>query len=115
MFLLSKIERKANVVKTLTVTIRDFTDETDFSIRGMRNEKEFNKMIILSTDFGQVAIDSQTLAEALAEVVNFQSKGFLDGQVHMERQGVSEGSIQQATELMGTLPGFGEMAHKDGV
>ncbi len=102
------------MVKTLTVTIRDFNDETDFSIRGMRNEKEFNKMIILSTEFGQVAIDSQTLAKALAEVVNFQSEGH-HGEVHLEGQGVSEGHVQQATELMGTLPGFGQVASEDGV
>lgn len=61
------------MIKTLTVTIKDTTEESEVSIRGTRDEEKFNPTVVLVTAMGQVAVDSQQLAKALAEVVNFQT------------------------------------------
>lgn len=60
------------MIKTLTVTIKDSEGTADISIRGTRNDKEFNRTVVLVTEQGPVSVDSQVLAEALKAVVDFQ-------------------------------------------
>lgn len=61
------------MIKTLTVTIKDTTEESELSVRGTRDEAQFNPVVVLVTPMGQIAVNSQDLAKALAEVVNFQT------------------------------------------
>lgn len=61
------------MIKTLTVTIKDTTEESEVSVRGTRDEAQFNPTVVLVTPMGQVAVNSQDLAKALAEVVTFQT------------------------------------------
>lgn len=62
------------MTKTLTVSIEDVDKQGQVSISGSLDELNFNTMVILNVAGNKVALNSQELAKALAEVVDFQSQ-----------------------------------------
>ena len=60
------------MVKTLSISIDDVNKDNGISISGTLDETQFNKTIVLTIGPSKVALDSEELARALAEVVNFQ-------------------------------------------
>lgn len=85
------------MIKTLTVTIKDANQEEDISIRGTRNENEFNKTIVLVFGTAQVAVDSKVLANALKEVVDFQTSNSKLG--YFIAQGLELGNINDVGQI----------------
>lgn len=60
--------------KTLSVSIEDIEKLEQLTISGTLHENTFNEMVVLSVGQTRIALNSQDLALALKEVVNFQQK-----------------------------------------
>lgn len=61
------------VTRTLTVGITDKDNDQQLNIIGTKEDVGFNRIVVLAIGQSKIAVDSQALAEALSEVVQFQT------------------------------------------
>gem|GEM_PF-5073190 len=61
------------MIKTLTVGIPDKDNQEQLNIIGTKDDTQFNKIVVLAVGQVKIAVESQQLAQALSEVVQFQT------------------------------------------
>jgi len=62
------------MVKTLTVSIDDVEKAERISISGTLDKEKFNTNVVLNVGQYKIQVDSQLMAQALAEIVHFQQR-----------------------------------------
>jgi hypothetical protein len=61
------------MTKTLSVSITDIEQVEHLTISGTLHEGGFNETVVLGVGQTKIALNSQQLAEALSEIVKFQT------------------------------------------
>lgn len=61
------------MIKTLSIHLKDINLDDQMTISGTLNPTEFNKTVVIKIGQTAFPVDSQTLAQALSEIVQFQT------------------------------------------